>query len=158
MSLNSTIADKARFSLRTILENVFVQESRLAATTQGYAWRVRGSPLKSIRRLFAEQGRQVDRWVGEINKVVRAFGISTKADSIIEANGGDTAAPRDAVQELLARHEAIIAELRGAVEVLNERDPHGDAAALLGGLLEFHETSAWMLRLLLESPERARLF
>lgn len=145
--------------LRTVLNHVLIQESRLAAVTRDYVGRLRGSPLESIRRLLGEQGRQMDRWLREISTRVR--GAETNATSPPEPAAeahrpGEGTAPRQAAAELLSRHEAIIRELRTAVEALGENGT-ADEAALLNPLLEFHETSAWILRLLLESPDRARV-
>jgi DNA-binding ferritin-like protein len=132
----------------------------LAATAHAFEWRVRGSPLQSIKRLFAEQSRQIDRWLGDVSQCAERVGVAAaavaEAERAIERIDSGTA-PRIAAAELLDRHEALAAELRAAVKVLAERDPNNDAIPVLDGLLDFHETSAWMLRLLLETPERSRL-
>jgi starvation-inducible DNA-binding protein len=150
-------AGRARTTVGSILEKVLVHESRLAASTHAYLWRVRGSPLQSIKRLFAEQGRQIDRWLGEITTCARAVGVAAVTPEDKNDTVEGVTAPRAAAAELLARHEAIIRELRAALDAVSERDPEGDTATLLNGLLDFHETSAWMLRLLLESPEQSRV-
>ena len=152
-----TLALRPSATWGDLLENVLVQESRLAATTREYVCRIRGSSVLSLRRLFTEQVRQLDRWLGRIAERVRGVVATQPAVTPTEAGSpGNDAAPREAVNALLARHEVIIVELRAAVEAVGDRG--GDeVAALLSQLLEFHETSAWMLRLLLESPERARV-
>ena len=152
-----TFAGKARATLGAILMEVLREESQLAASLHRYAWRVRGSPLLSIKRLFAEQERQIDRWVTELGSRAQGIGLAALTPAAEGPEGEAPASPRAIVAELLARHEAIIRELRSAVAAVAERDPDGDTATVLNGLLEFHETSAWMLRLLLESPERARV-
>lgn len=153
-------AMSTRAGIGAVLERVLLHESQLAASTREFMSRVRGSPMQSIKRLFAEQGRQIDRWVDEVGMCVRAIGgavaCATKG-SAVDHDEFDPTAPGVAVTSLLRRHEKAIRELRPVVEMLRTRDPNGDAASVLAGLLEFHETTAWMLRLLLESPERARV-
>lgn len=151
-----TLAARGR-TLRVILADVLANESRLAAVSHAYVWRVGGSPLQSFKRLIGEQARQVERWVAELRDCARTVGIATGAWALADASEAAPSPRPDVVADLLARHEAIVAELRGAVAAAAERDPDGRPAFVLGGLLEFHETSAWMLRLVLNSPERSRI-
>lgn len=159
--LSSHLTDKARELLGSVLKHVLVEESQLAAATQRYVWRVRGSPMLSLSRLVTEQGRQIERWVGELATQARTLGVGIGAlrVSTATADTDASASPppaRSAVAELLTLHEGIASRLRSDVEALRERT--GDTAptlAVLTGLLEFHETTAWMLRLLLETPEPA---
>lgn len=153
-------ARSTRAGLGAVLERVLLHESQLAASTREFMSRVRGSPMQSIKRLFAEQGRQIDRWVDEVGLCVRAIGgavVCAAKGSAAPDVDFDPAAPRVAMTSLLRRHEKAIGELRPVVEMLQARDPNGDAVSVLAGLLEFHETTVWMLRLLLESPVRARV-
>jgi starvation-inducible DNA-binding protein len=158
-SETSHSAAKPRAGLSAILEAVLRHESALAASLHDYEWRVRGSPLLSVKRLFAEQGRQIDRWVNELAR--SAGGLSAVTGGTVARSGeplaADPAAPRVAVADLLARHEAAISELRVALDTVARSQPDGEPALLLSGVLEFHETAAWMLRLLLDSPARARM-
>lgn len=147
-------AGKARQTFGAIYRHVLREESRLAAVTQRSAWRVRGAPVESLRRLFAEQGRQIERWLGDLGERARAFGVPVRS---ARPRRGSAAAPSGispaaAIGELLARHEAIAGDLRVTVESLQQRDPNGDTTYLLDGLLEFHEMSAGMLRLILGGP------
>jgi starvation-inducible DNA-binding protein len=154
----SGFTEKARDLVRRILEQVLLDESQLAAATRGYVWRVRRSPVQSLVRLFAEQGRQIDRWLGDVSEQARTIGLAVRApftDATAQAAAADeipSAGPA-VIGELLAHHERLAKRLRAAVGTLAERDDATDAVNLLHGLLEFHETTAWMLRLVLEAPE-----
>lgn len=144
---------RTRDILAAVFSRVVARESQLAAATAAYAWRVPGSPLLSVRRLFAEQGRQMQWWLSEIGSRAAALGVALKP----APGAGGAEAADNAITSILAQHEAVAEELRATLEELRARDPESDAVVLLDGLLEFHETSAWMLRLLLESPERSRM-
>ncbi len=154
-----TPASKPRSTVRAVLESVLAQETHLAAVTRECSWRVRGSPLQSVKRLFAEQARQIDGWLTDLLACASALGVATRPAPLPAVEVASNAAPGTggAVAEMLARHEAAVAELREAVAALRHRDPNGEAVLLLNGLLEFHETSAWMLRLVLESPDQRRM-
>jgi DNA-binding ferritin-like protein len=150
---------KARSVFAAILEHVVADESRLAATMRDFTWRVRGSPMQSMNRLFAEQGRQIDRWLAELAAKARAVGIafsakdrgeSADAQELAERNG-----VRDRIGQLLALHERLAEQLGSDLAVLEDDGADREAAGLLEGLRDFHETAAWMLRVLLESPEPA---
>lgn len=131
-----------RSPLSTVLERLLAEESRLAAVTRTYAWRVRGAPMASLNRLFAEQGRQIDQWMSDLADRAGDFGVALRRRP---AAAGARARPAG-ISELVAGHEAIASELRETVRDLDAREPDGDAAFLLRGLLEFHETTLWMLR------------
>lgn len=160
MSAKSTrLTDKARRTLAAVFEHVLAEESHLASTTHRYVWRVRGSPVQSLKRLFAEQGRQIDRWVGELVNQARRAGIAPRSapeqvDVDVPLDSPSEVPPPAEgamIGELLVLHEHMASQLRTDVAVLEERDSDPGAARLLTGLLEFHETTAWMLRLLLET-------
>jgi starvation-inducible DNA-binding protein len=155
-SLFSTGA-KARDCVGAVLKHVLTDESRLAAATRDYVWRVRGSPLRSLNRLFAEQGRQIDRWVGEVAMHARAFGVALTGGRTAEPVPASqpavgVASPQAMIGELLALHEAMATRLRNDMVALEEAEQESEAAVFLGGLLEFHETTAWMLRMVLTTP------
>lgn len=146
---------RARDCVGVVLKHVLADESRLAAATRDYVWRVRGSPLQSLKRLFAEQGRQVDRWVSELAAHARSLGIAMGAvrDATSPDRCGEQGSPAVMIGELLALHEDMVTKLRTDVAVLEEDE--SEEASFLEGLLEFHETTAWMLRLVLNEGSRS---
>jgi starvation-inducible DNA-binding protein len=159
-SLFSTGA-KTRECIGAVLKHVLADESQLALATRGYVWRVRGSPLQSLTRLFTEQGRQIDRWVGEVATQARAFGVALGGARGVEAGessqtGANAASPQVMIGELLALHEDMAVRLRKDVSALEENANESDAATFLAGLLEFHETTAWMLRMVLTASTDRR--
>ena len=138
----------------SLIEKLLCDENALSGATCGYLERIQGNPQVSISRLFAEQSRQIEHWVARLADMSRrptlpaaCLGVQTTATPT------RTLSPLAAVRALLGRHEAIACELRPAIDCRSADDPE---SRLLKELLEFHETTAWMLRLLLESPERTR--
>jgi DNA-binding ferritin-like protein len=72
------------------------------------------------------------------------------------ANGAETGGavaagmpPQQMIDDLLGRHEELSRKLREDVSSLGDRP----TAELLQRLADFHDTTAWMLRMLLETPD-----
>lgn len=152
-------AARAREQVAKILEHALEEEVALSATMREFLTRLTGPNFHSLFRLFGDQRRQIDRWMSEISERVRAFGAGQAAraspeDRAYGANATEAVAAAvpasTLVGELLALHERIAARLRDDVARCE-----GDAstASLLTKLVEFHDTTAWMLRMVLEGPE-----
>jgi starvation-inducible DNA-binding protein len=152
---NVGITGKAREALAKILDHVLKEECSLSATTREYRWNVTGANLYSLHRLFDDQRRQLDYWLGQIGQLAKAVGFGSR-DAVAEAVRSADAAPpagagvppRTMIEDLLARHEDMARRLRTDIERLG--DPA--TAELLTRLVEFHETSAWILRMLHNGP------
>lgn len=152
------ITGKARETLARILDHVWRDECSLSATTRQYRWSVTGPNLYSLHRLFDEQRRQLDYWLKQVGGVAKAAGFGTR-ETVGEPEGGAEAEPGPAgareslppstmIGDLLARHEEMAQRLRQDIDRLG--DPA--TADLLTRLVEFHETTAWMLRMLQNGP------
>ena len=145
---------KARASLARILDHVLKEECFLLAKTQDYRGHVTGPNLYSLHRLFDEQRRQLDYWLERLIEQAKAIGSSKRgaaaqkpASSEAETTSGAGLPARTMIGDLLTRHERIARQLRDDLERL--ADP--GTADLLLALVEFHETTAWMLRVVKNS-------
>lgn len=152
------ITGKARETLAKILEHVLQEEFRLSATTRDYRWNVTGPQLYSLHRLFDEQRRQLDFWLNKVLERARSIGFGgrakvrkTEAPTATEGAQGVRLPPRTMVGDLLTRHEEMAHRLRDDIERL--ADP--GTAELLRHIAEFHETSAWVLRMVNHGPSSA---
>lgn len=140
-----------------MLEQVVADESQLAAATRSYVWRVRNSPVRSLVRLLAEQGRQIERWVEDVRGHAGAFGLlgaAAPCDPLQAAlaAGDEPSGGRAMIAALIAGHERLAQRLRDDLAVLDDDAGDREPTGLLSGLLEFHQTTAWMLRLVLDVP------
>ncbi len=68
-----------------------------------------------------------------------------------------SAPPRAMIAEVLSLHERIAHRLRSDVVGMDRRVGAAVVANSFAGLLDFHETTAWMLRVLLETQEPMRV-
>jgi len=152
------ITSRACDTLREILDQVLVGECSLWATTRDYRWNVSGPNLHSLHCLFDEQRRQLDFWLRKLLECTRVSGLATPRELDLsgrEAGAGASLSrlePHRMVGDLMARHERLARLLHADLAALGDRV----MAEVLTWLREFHETSAWMLRILHDGPETAR--
>ena len=154
-----SLTGKARETFAKILDHILEEECSLSATTRAYRWKVTGPNFHSLHKLFDEQRRQLDSWLVELFQRSRAQGVASR-DVIQELNrptaDSESAPvgmpPQQMIDDLLARHEDMSRKLRENVQKLT--DPA--MAEILRGLADFHDTTAWMLRMLLEGPDSRR--
>ena len=151
-----SLGAKARENLARILNHALQEEVVLSATMRDFLGSVTGPNFHSLYRLFGDHCRQIDRWLGEIGERARALGAVMRATVVEQAkSAGGSADPaarpaRNIVGDLLALHEGIAARLRADLAACG-----GDTATadFLTRLVDFHETTAWMLRMVLDGPE-----
>jgi starvation-inducible DNA-binding protein len=154
------ITGKARETLARIFDHVLKDECLLSATTRDYRWNVTGPNLYSLHRLFDEQRRQLDEWLDQLIERAKSFGFGARASleqnvqlPAADAVSGAGLPAGTMVVDLLLRHEEMAHRLREDIARLN--DPV--TADLLMRMVEFHETTAWMLRMVNHGshPDRA---
>ena len=148
------LTGKARESLGKVLDHVLQDECFLLAITRDYRGKVTGPNLYSLHRLFDEQRRQLDYWLNRVFDLTKAFGLGARngVEKKMRQAEGDaptsTGVPaRKMIGDLLTKHEEMAHRLRRDLERL--RDPA--TADVLSGLVEFHETSAWILRMVADT-------
>lgn len=150
----TSLGDKARDAFATILNQVLANESSLSWCTREYGKRITGPNLHSLFRVFSEQRRQLDSWLNRLGDCMRETSLAALGKNETPTGGDAKAAPPAAVdpgsmiRDLVARHEELARALQGEIAAL----PDPALAKLLQGLREFHETSAWMLRILQNGP------
>ena len=145
---NTRVTGQTRESLTRILDLVLKEEVFLLTTMREYRVSVTGPNLYSLRRLFDEQRHQLDYWLERVIERTKLIGGAKKASKVrqkkaepelkLEAN----VPARSMIGDLLTRHERMARRLREDIERL----PDAATADLLLRLVEFHETTAWMLR------------
>lgn len=154
MESNSSVSfsRKTREHLVRILSRAWEEEAVLSTTLQDFLGQSSGPNFQSIYRLFSDHYRQIDQWLGELADRTRALGATLGDDSHDLTRGAGRAA-RDVfggrpagntVDQLLSLHEGIARELRRELSVASAED--AGTGAFLNRLIEFHETTAWMLR------------
>jgi starvation-inducible DNA-binding protein len=153
---NGRISGMARDTLAKIIDHVLRDECSLAATTRDYRWNLTGPNLYSLHRLFDEQRRQLEFWLNQVVQCAKSVGVGSRipveevarAAHAAPATSGVGLPPQTMIGDLLSRHEQMAHQLRQDIGRLG----NPAAADVLKHLLEFHETTAWMLRMLHDGP------
>lgn len=158
----TALSDAAREQLGEILHRALADESALASVARDFHWNVTGPHFRNLTELFDEQYRELDRWIEKLGDRARSLGVAlhTAGGELLQgarispvAGAGLNAACM--LAELISLHDRVASQLRADVDSCANR--HGDAATaeLLSGLIEYHETAAWILGELLEDRELA---
>jgi starvation-inducible DNA-binding protein len=154
--------EKTREAVMRLLNHALSEELQLSATTRAFLRHVTGPNFHSLHRLFGDQDRQIARWLADIRARAREVGAAAQAggEDIAAATRGAVVATElpapNMVGELLSLHEGVAARLRA--DLAASTDPLRDSALrdFFQRLVEFHETTAWVLRVLQEGSRSGR--
>jgi starvation-inducible DNA-binding protein len=154
------LADKSRTKVGHLLNQVLADEFRLTAATKDYHWNVTGSNFHGLHILLDEQYHEIDVQIDAVAERARAIGVRangsweelTHAARLRAVSGAGLKGLR-MIAELLDLHERMIVHLRQDIDACAETYDDAGTADFLTGLMEFHETKAWMLRALTESHD-----
>jgi starvation-inducible DNA-binding protein len=147
------LSEEQRAGVTRILNIVLADEYVLYTKTRNFHWNVVGPHFHALHKFFDEQYTRLDTAIDEVAERVRAVGgnaIGTLAElrehARLSEAPGEYPDARGMVLTLLADHEGLAECLRHDLEEAGER--YGDVGTndFLTGLLEQHETMAWMLR------------
>ncbi len=151
-SVDIGIADNARASVATALNNTLADTYTLYMKTHAYHWNVTGPQFHTLHVMFEEQYNEMWAALDEIAERVRALGVfaPTSGKQFAELTALDNAdasppAATTMVERLLSDHETLIKRARDGLAIAEEA---GDAASadLLTVRIQTHEKTAWMLR------------
>jgi len=149
-------ASGAQRKATAILGRALADEAGLTALTRECHRKVSGPHFHSLHRLFADQYRQLEHWLAELDARRRMLQAAAGAAAggagrhVVAAING--APPQKMLAELLTWHERLGHRLAGDVHACAERLGDVATANVLSRLAEFHDTTAWMLRMILYGP------
>ena len=106
-----------------------------------------------LHKLFEGQYKQLEESIDEVAERINKLGSKTigtmqefaKLSSIKETPGSYPSS-KEMLRELLKDHEASVVELRNGVDACSEKYKDAGTTDFLTGLMEQHETTAWILR------------
>ena len=153
MKPNIGITDKHLKSTVEMLSALLSDEMTLYIKTRKSHWNVTGESFMELHKLFEGQYKDLEEAIDEIAERIGKLGgktIGTMAEfvklSSIKEHPVVYLSPKDMIRELLADHEAAIIQLRKNIEECAEKNKDAGTADFLTGLMESHETTAWILR------------
>jgi len=152
----------ARERLGQLLNHALADEFALSAVTRDYHWNVKGPHFRSLHETFDEQYHQIDDWVERIGERARMLGITPRAGwrELVRARrirppSGAGLSANEMIAGLAALHYCVAERLRADVA---EARQLGDTVTgrLFDELIEYHDTTSWMLGELKEERELAQ--
>lgn len=137
----------------SLLSVVLSDEMTLYVKTRKFHWNVAGESFMELHKLFEKQYTELERTIDLVAERIGKLGgktIGTMSEFIklsrIKENPNKYPNQKTMLAELLADHEILITELRKDIDKSAEENNDAGTADLLTGILQQHETAAWVLR------------
>ena len=153
MKLNIGISEKNLKNSSSLLTTVLATEMTLYIKTRKAHWNVTGESFMELHKLFENQYKQLEESIDEIAERIGKLGqktIGTMQEfsklSGLKENPGTYLSAKELIRELLKDHETVIIQLRKNVDEAAEKNKDAGTADFFTGLMEQHETIAWILR------------
>lgn len=140
-----------------LLAIVLSDEMTLYIKTRKFHWNVAGESFMELHKLFESQYTAIEIIVDEVAERINKLGEKTIGTmneftllSRIIEHPNKYPVQKSMISELLSDHEILIAELRKDIDVCANENHDAGSADLLTGILQQHESIAWILRRYLE--------
>jgi starvation-inducible DNA-binding protein len=153
MKPNIGIAEKNLKHSSELLSIVLADEMTLYIKTRKSHWNVTGESFMELHKLFENQYKQLEESIDEIAERIGKLGHKTIGTmneysklSSIKESPGKYSSSKEMLRELLKDHETVIIQLRKGIEDCIEKNKDAGTADFFTGLMEQHETTAWILR------------
>lgn len=153
MKPNIGISEKILKNSSTLLAGILANEMSLYIKTRKFHWNVSGESFMELHKLFENQYKQLEESIDEIAERIGKLGqktIGTMTEflklSAIKEKPGSYGTSKDDITELLNDHETVIIQLRKNIDDCAEKNKDAGTADFFTGLMEQHETIAWVLR------------
>jgi starvation-inducible DNA-binding protein len=136
-----------------LLSTILADEMTLYIKTRKFHWNVTGGSFMELHKLFQAQYTELEETIDQVAERIGKLGgktIGTMQEYIDNTRLIESPnvypSQKEMLKELLDDHEAIIAELRNDIEVCDAKNKDAGTTDFLTGVMEQHETSAWVLR------------
>ncbi len=137
-------------NLNRLLANEFI----LYTKSRKFHWNIEGPHFTSLHALFEEQYTELETVIDEIAERVRKLGHYalgsfkqfTAVADLLEHDGEEPTDAKTMLHDLCDDHETIIRIIRNELLIIAEKYKDAGTEDFLTGLMEQHETMAWMLR------------
>ncbi|HWV72432.1 MAG TPA: DNA starvation/stationary phase protection protein [Pseudosphingobacterium sp.] len=151
------ISEDNRQAVANILNHLLADEFVLYTKTRKFHWNVKGIHFHDLHVFFESQYKELAEIMDEVAERIRKLGhysLGTLQQFLDETNllehTDDGSSAEVMIEALLEDHETIIKELRKAIDPIQEKHKDAGTADFLTGLMEQHESMAWMLRSMLQ--------
>lgn len=153
MKPNIGISEKNLESITSLLSVLLADETVLYVKTRKFHWNVAGKSFMEIHKLFQAQYKELEENIDEIAERINKLGSKTigTMEEFLETTRLKEApdkygSTKEMMKELLDDHESVIVDLRKDIEKCNTKFKDAGTTDFLTGLMQQHETVAWILR------------
>jgi starvation-inducible DNA-binding protein len=147
------ISEKNLKNSTSNLECVLADEMTLYIKTRKFHWNVSGESFMELHQLFEGHYKQMELSIDAIAERINKLGsktIGTMAEFIeysrLKESPKNYPSQKEMIKELLSDHEIVITQLRKDIVYAADKNKDLGTADFLTGLMEQHETNAWVLR------------
>jgi starvation-inducible DNA-binding protein len=136
-----------------ILSTVLSDEMMLYVKTRKFHWNVAGDSFMELHKLFEAQYSELETTIDAVAERINKLGSKTigtmnefSKHSSIKEMPGKYPSSKEMLKELLKDNETIVQLLRKGIDNCSNSFKDAGTADFLTGLMEQHETNAWILR------------
>lgn len=136
-----------------LLSVILSDEMTLYIKTRKFHWNVAGESFMELHKLFESQYAELEIIIDQVAERINKLGgktIGTMSEftllSRIVEHPNKYPVQKAMISELMSDHEMIISELRKEIDVCANECHDVGTADLLTGILQQHESIAWILR------------
>ena len=150
---NIGISEPNKQAVADQLNKLLADEFVLYTKTRKFHWNVEGAQFHDLHLFFEKQYDQLATIMDNVAERIRKIGHYAlgsmsqflKEASLLEHEDQETTSATMLAQ-LLDDHETIIRRLRNEIDIFQDKYKDAGTADFITGLIEQHETMAWMLR------------
>ncbi len=136
-----------------LLSTILADEMTLYIKTRKFHWNVSGESFMELHKLFQGQYTELEETVDLVAERISKLGgktIGTMKEFVhhsrIKESPDKYPSQKEMLKELLENHEAIVIQLRKDIIECSDKNKDAGTADFLTGLMEQHESTAWILR------------
>jgi starvation-inducible DNA-binding protein len=147
------ITDNNLLKSTELLSVILADEMLLYIKTRKFHWNVSGNSFMELHKLFQVQYTELEETIDEVAERINKLGSPTigtlkEFSSLTRLKESPDKYPsqKEMIKELLSDHESIIMELRKDITESSAKSKDAGTIDFITGIMEQHETTAWVLR------------
>ena len=138
-----------------LLSTILADEMTLYVKTRKFHWNVSGESFMELHKLFQSQYTELEEVIDEVAERINKLGSKTigtmkEFAAITRLKESPDLCilhrKKDMIAELLNNHQSVIIELRKDIDICTESNHDAGTTDFLTGIMQQHETIAWILR------------
>ncbi|MBK0369086.1 Dps family protein [Flavobacterium agrisoli] len=153
MKPNIGITQKELKKSTSLLNVLLSNEMTLYVKTRKFHWNIGGNSFMELHKLFEGQYNALEAIIDEVAERINKLGektIGTMKEFLdhttLKESPNTYPNQKEMLAELLDNHEHIITEIRESLSVYEEEANDAGTTDFVTGIMQKHETMAWIIR------------